>query len=337
MKKVQRLKRLCLPAFAFIAISLVFSGCVQVQFSSVFDRDGTAVHTLSVVVPRNLFEQAEQEGEIDAFDDISARAADAGLSASKIIADDTVTLRISTTRPDGEDAGAALNSLLNATGISESPGISAPFSGSFRQEGAAVGGNNFVLDMTIDGELLYDAAAATDIASGESRETVEENVDISYRVLVPGDLQDSTGQVIEPGVVEWNIDPNETITTQTETSAGDTSRTALFIMAAIASLIGVILVAALVGWILVRRPRLATSIGSAAGHFPRRTTLTSEGIWVADRVRQIVEPIWHRLAPERELPVRRDLLNADIEGSEDGADTEGDRPSTGVHRGGAGP
>ncbi len=277
MKAVRQLRFRSLLALVLLSTTFVFSGCVQIEFNSEFQRSGTAVHSLSVILPRDEYEAAAAAGKIAIFEEISASAAAAGLNASTIFTPTTVTLKVWVERPDGEDAGAALNSLLNATGINQSPGISAPFSGFFRQEGAAVGGNLFVLDMNIDGELLYDYVESTEAATGESRSQIEDNVSISYQVSVPGDLRDSTGDEITPGVIRWDIQPGETISTQTETSAGDTSRTALFILAGLASVIGVIFLAGLIGWILVRRPRLATSIGSAASHFPQRTTITQRG------------------------------------------------------------
>lgn len=320
-------------ALAFVLVSFMLSGCIQVEFSSVFEREGVAVHTLSVSVSREQFEAAEDRGETQVFTEISSRAADAGLTASRIITSDTVTLRISTERPDGEDSGAALNSLLNATGINQEPGISAPFSGAFRQEGAAVGGSKFILNMTIDGELLYNAAASTDIAAAESRDRIEENVSVRYVALVPGDLVSTTGQEIEPGLVRWDVAPDDSVSAVAETSAGDPSRTALFLVAAFALAIAAVSLAALIGWTLVRRPALATTIATAAAHFPRRTTLTHEGLWVSGRIRQVVERIWHRGAPERTTPVRHDLLENEPEGGGDGTDAEGDRPAAGVRGG----
>ncbi|CAN5533769.1 hypothetical protein BH23CHL2_BH23CHL2_16110 [soil metagenome] len=321
----------CLLALAFSFVALALTSCVQVEFRSDFERDGTSLHTLSVVVPRDMFEAAEDEGAAEAFNEISSRAADAGLTASRIITAETVTMRISTERPDGEDAGAALNNLLNATGINQDPGISAPFSGFFRQQTAAVGGSNFVLEMKIDGELLYDAAASTDIASEENRNRIEENLTIHYRVTVPGNVEDSTGVELEPGTLEWSVAPDAMVDARTVTSAGDSDRAALFVAAAIVSAVGVVVLAASVGWVLVRRPNLATSIATAASHFPRRTTITGEGLWVSRRVRRIVVRFWNRSAPHDDLPVRHDLLEMETEGGDDGADAEGDRPAAGVH------
>ena len=333
MSVVTHLNRRARLAFAFIALLVVASGCVRVEFTSEFQRSGPALHALSVVIPREEYDAADAAGQTAAFDEISSNAADAGLRASKIVTDESVTLRVSIERPDGEDAGAALNSLLNATGINQSPGISAPFSGYFRQEGAAVGGSNFVLNMSIDGPLLYDQVAASEPAAGEAREVVESEVSISYEVMVPGDLRDSTGELTPEGTVSWEIEPDETIFTQTEASAGAPGRAALFIIAAIISVAGVVVLAAIVGWILVRRPRLATSIASAASHFPRRTTITREGVWVSNRVRQIVERFWHRGAPHQEPPIQDELLASEpeTERADDGADTEGDRPAACIH------
>ena len=335
MKAGQQIRSRWKLALVSLATTLLISACVPVRFTSEFQRTGAAVHTLSVTFPRDAYESADAAGETTAWNEISSNAADAGMRASKTVDTDTVTLNVSIERPDGEDAGAALNSLLNVTGINPSPGISAPFSGYFRQEGAAIGGSNFVLDMTINGEQLYDAAAASEPAKGLSREIVEEEVPMIYEVTVPGTLLDSTGEETLRGTVRWDIEPDETVFTRTETSAGDTGRAALFIAAAIASATAVAVLAAIVGWVLVKRPRLATSIASSARHFPRRTTITSEGVWVTRHINQIVERFWNRVSPHNDTPVQHDLLDSESEPerSDDGADAERDRPPAGIRGG----
>ena len=111
---------------------MLISGCVQVEFSSVYQRVGTATHSLSITIPEAEYDQAEASGQLAAYDLIAENAESAGIQVDRFEDDDSVVIQVSVERPNGEDAGAALNSLLNATGINQSPGISAPFTGSFR-------------------------------------------------------------------------------------------------------------------------------------------------------------------------------------------------------------
>ncbi len=262
---------------------------------------------------------------------IAADATQAGLEAERIDSDEFVKFQISVDRPDGQDAGAALNSLLNATGLNSSPGISAPFQGSFEQQGAPVGGSNFVLNLTIDGPMLVEALSFPDLPAG-SVANDGEDIGLSYTAKMPGSLQETTGREIAEGVIFWQIDRTGITEADAESSAGDTSTVALFIVAGIASVLGVVILAASIGWLLARKPALASNIGQASRHFPRRTTITREGLWIAYRTRTLVDRIWNRAADNQKPPIQDDLLK-EPEEEEDGVDTKGDRPSAGVHGG----
>jgi hypothetical protein len=316
------------PELALIAVlTLLFSSCATVEFQSEYFRDGTGEHALVVVIPRDQFVASEAA----AFDEIATGAAAAGLVAERIDSPDAVTFRIREDPSEGDEAGARLNSLLNATGLNESPGISAPFQGTFQQEVAPVGGGTFELDLTIEGALLYDAIAALDVAAGTPRSELEAEIEISYQAIVPGDLESTTGTEVADDTLRWEVDARDVTSVQARTGAGDTGTAALFIAAAIASIAAAVVLAVFIGWMLVRRPRLASTISSAATHFPRRTTITREGVWVALRVRRYVERIWHRGAAEGSPPVRHDLMQSDREVDDDGPDAEGNRPAPGIH------
>jgi hypothetical protein len=308
------------------ALTLLFSGCVSVEFQSEYFRDGTGEHALVVTIPREQFEPSDAA----VVQEIAEGAAAAGLTAERVDRRDTVTFTIREERSEGVEAGARLNSLLNATGLNESPGISAPFQGTYQQGVAPVGGGTFDLDLTIEGPLLYDAIAALDAAEGTPRAELESEIDVTYQAIVPGDLKSTTGVRIADDTLRWEIEPRGTTIVRAETGAGGTGTAALFVAAAVVSIVGAVALAGLIGWVLVRRPRLAGAISSAAIHFPHRTTITREGLWVSWRVLRLVERIWRRGAAEGSPPVRHDLLQSDQSGDDDGADSEGNRPAPGV-------
>lgn len=318
----------------FAGFSLLFSGCVTIQFSSEFARDGTALHKVAVIIPRENFDEEAASEFLELWDQILVDASEVGLEPVRIGTAEDVTFQVSVARPDGSDAGAALNSLLNATGLNPSPGISAPFQGYYEQRGTPIGGTEFVLDMTVDGEQLVEALTAVEATRSLDPDFVDD-VELTYTASIPGVLNTTTADEASEDLLVWRIDKQGITDLDAESSAGRAERTALFIIAALISLAAVIVIGTVMGALLARRPALASSIGSAARYFPRRTTITDEGLWVAYRVRMLVERIWRTVAPYGETPVQHELLESAVEaeGEDDGTNAEGDRPAAGVRGG----
>lgn len=332
------LLRQCTRRLLWLAIAsgfaLLFSGCVNIQFSSEFNRDGTAYHTLAVIIPREEFDEAEASEFLALWDEILVSASEVGLEPVRTDTAESVTFQVSVQRPNGDDAGAALNSLLNATGLNPSPGIMAPFQGYYEQRGTPVGGTEFVLDMTVDGEQLVEALMSVEQTQGLDPSFVDD-VALTYQVSIPGSLNTTTADETTDEHLIWHIDKQGITELNAGSSAGRADRAALFIIAALISLAAVLVIGTIMGALLARRPALASSIGSAARYFPRRTTITDEGLWVAYRVRLLVERIWHTVAPHGETPVQHELLESAVEseGEDDGTNAEGDRPAAGVRGG----
>lgn len=194
-------------SLATVACVVLFAGCASVRFGSTFTEDGTATHTLEVTVPRasmNAQDLARVERQI-ADAEINARSA--GLTTARIDNPEMLGIRVINTTQDATDAGLALNSIFNTLANDSTTGPVAPFQGTFERVSEAVGGNSFELQLTVDGDLLY-AAAAT-VAPGHPQfatpDGVRELIQIQYAVTMPGEITDTNGGLDGEGSVVWTV------------------------------------------------------------------------------------------------------------------------------------
>lgn len=190
-----------------IAGVVLFAGCASVRFGSAFTEDGTATHTLEVTVPRASMTEQDLNRVERQIADAEMNARSGGLTTARIDNPDTIGIRVINTTHDATDAGLALNSIFNTLVIDESTGPVAPFQGTFERVSEAVGGNQFKLNMMVDGDLLY--AAAAKIAPGHPQFStpggVREVVQIEYLVTMPGEITETNGGRRGEGSVIWTI------------------------------------------------------------------------------------------------------------------------------------
>ncbi|MFW6075985.1 MAG: hypothetical protein ACOC9Y_10340, partial [Chloroflexota bacterium] len=111
--------------FVLVLPALLFAGCAEVEFRSVFERDGSGRHSFSVTFPREALEAAEEEGAETTIDMVREQSDEAGLRVERTLFNDQVELTITAQDAIPGEAGAALNNLLNSSGINANPGISA--------------------------------------------------------------------------------------------------------------------------------------------------------------------------------------------------------------------
>lgn len=297
-------------------LGLFLTACGEAEFSSTFERDESGEHSLAFTVPRPEFESAMERQEADAtLDLISNQAAEGGLRVERVLTQDHVTIRITTTDQTETETGAALNSLLNASGINANPGISAPFRGNFQRASGPVGGNRFVLDMTVDGPDLYNSidVLALRIRHEAPPEEVRENITITYVATFPGDVTETDGELIDDNVVRWAISADQQTSVYAESRLAGSGSAALFIAAGLVSLVAVMVLAVIVAILLNRRGRLATRLSAATAEFPRHIAITEEGVWVAHRIRRYVDRLHHRSNRERSESGRIDPEEAQEE------------------------
>jgi hypothetical protein len=186
---------------------MLFSGCASVRFGSNFTEDGTATHTLEVTVPRaSMTEQdiARVERQIA---DAEVKARSSGLTTARIDNPDLLGIRVINTTQDATNAGLALNSIFNTLSLNSDSAPVAPFHGTFERVSEAVGGTSFKLELTVDGDLLYVAAA--NVAPGHPQfstaDGVREVVKIEYVLTMPGEITETNGGLRGEGGVVWTI------------------------------------------------------------------------------------------------------------------------------------
>lgn len=251
---VRAIARLSVAAVAGVVL---FAGCASVRFGSTFDEDGTASHTLEVTVPRSSMNEQDLARVERQIADAEMNARSGGLTTARIDNPDSIGIRVINTTQDATDAGLALNSIFNTLVTDTSSGPLAPFQGTFNQVSEAVGGNSFALDLTVDGDLLY--AAAANVAPGDPQfstpEGVREVVQIEYRVTMPGEITSTNGGRRGEGSVVWTI-PLEGPTQLEARSTVGKDTPWLWTMLAIAGALALVAVTAGMVWsILLHRRR----------------------------------------------------------------------------------
>lgn len=192
---------------SFLACVLLFGGCASVRFGSTFSEEGTASHTLEVTVPRASMNEQDIARVERQIADAEMNARSGGLTTARIDNPDSIGIRVINTTQDATDVGLALNSIFNTLVIDTNRGPVAPFQGTFERVSEAVGGTSFELNLTVDGDLLY--AAAANVAPGHPQfstpEGVREVVQIEYRVTMPGEITSTNGGRRGDGSAFWII------------------------------------------------------------------------------------------------------------------------------------
>ncbi|CAN5828143.1 hypothetical protein BH20CHL1_BH20CHL1_01150 [soil metagenome] len=268
--------------FSLLIVAVLFSACVDVEIGSEYRLDGSATHSIQIVISQDPDERVTP-GQIAGFlSDLEQQALDAGLEFTRNEGRGATTVRITGTTSDGQDAGASINGLINATGLNTSPGVTAPFRGTFTRGTGAVGGTAYILDLSVDGQLLFAslASAVTDDQEAALRETLT----MHYSATLPGDITETTGEQLNDSTVRWEIPPDTETQLQATSRTGGSGSAALFIVLGVAAIVAGILIAAGLGWYFARRKRLTNALGGALHRLPGQRTITTEGAWVAARI-----------------------------------------------------
>jgi hypothetical protein len=235
----------------------IFSGCATVRFSSTFTESGDATHTLELTIPRsNLTEQDLSRVERQLADaEKDARAG--GLTTARIDNPELIGIRVINTTQDATDAGLALNSIFNTLIVDETTGPVAPFQGTFQRVSEPVGGNAFELKMTVDGDILYSAAAkiAPSHPQFSTPEGVREVVSIEYMVTMPGHIVETNGGRQGSGSVIWTIPLQGPTELEARSTVGKDTPWLWTILAIVASLAVVVVTTTLIWKLLTARSR----------------------------------------------------------------------------------
>lgn len=318
---------------SIVACIVLFAGCASVSFGSQFNEDGSATHTLEVTIPRasmNELDLARVERQI-ADAEINARAG--GLTTARIDNPETIGIRVINTTQDATDAGLALSSIFNTLVVDETTGPVAPFQGTFERVSDAVGGSSFKLELMVDGDLLY--AAAAKVAPGHPQFStaagVRELVQIEYIVTMPGEVTVTNGGRRGTGTVAWTIPLQAQTQLEARSTVGKDTPWLWTILAIIAALAVVAVSAALVWTILLGSRRASRMRATFSPHrtthpdyapadaLPPPRSLTDVRTSLSTMVRRVLQG--ERL-DMRHPRVRRHSVQ--VEDRSRGADTEGD-------------
>jgi hypothetical protein len=223
-------------------------------------EDGTATHTLTILFQRAGIGDVDArrlERQIEAAEE---RALANGYTARRIETSTTTGLRVSGTTRDVLDTGSALNGIYNSV-VRDATGPIAPFSGSFDRESSAIGGTEFVLDLTVDTDLLFRSVQEMGPGNRQlaTREGVEEVVTFSYTASMPGQLRTTDGAIVGEGVTRWTIPLDSTATMRASSNVGRDSPWALIALVTVGALLIVAAVSSAIAWLLLRRHRRGRS------------------------------------------------------------------------------
>jgi hypothetical protein len=279
-----------------VLIASLLSACVDIELSSEYHIDGTASHAVRIQVAYVPTDREDVDNMEAILADLEERTINAGLEYERSDEPGVVTIQISGTTSEGEEAGAALNSLLNATGLNASPGVTAPFRGTFEREAGAVGGSSYTLDLSVDGALLFESVVIERVNSDPSLQ--RESVSMFYVASFPGDVTETSGEELDDRTVRWEIPFDGTTELTATARTGGAGSAALFIIVGVAALIVIIAIAAGLAWYFSRRKRLSMTLGGAIHRIPGQQTVTSEGIWVARKINEFT----YRLGRNRREP-----------------------------------
>lgn len=267
---------------SLLILTLLFSACVDVEIGSEYLLDGSATHSIQIAISPEPDDQVSRLEITSFLDGLERQATNAGLEFMRSQEQGVTTVRITGTTSDGQDAGASINGLINATGLNATPGVTAPFRGTFTRETGAVGGTDYILDLTVDGRLLVDSLPVS--ITDEQEAALRDALTIRYVATLPGDITETTGESVNDSTVRWEIPPNAETQLQATSRTGGSGSAALFIVLGVVAIIAVILIAAGLGWYFARRKRLANALGGPLHRLPGQQTITTEGAWVAARI-----------------------------------------------------
>lgn len=262
--------------------SVLLSACIDIEVRSEYRLDGTASHVIQIEIAYVPADSTEHEDIESILTNLEQQITETGMDYERIDAPGLTTVRISGSTGEGQEAGASLNGMLNATGLNATPGVTAPFRGTFGSETGAIGGSAYTLDLVVDGELLFNNIVID--RTGRDDEAHREAVSMTYVATLPGTISDTNGTQIDDDTVRWDV-PFDAVTELKATSrTGSTGSAVLFIIVGVAAAIVILGIALVLGRFFAGRQRMPTVLGSGIHRLPGQQTITREGVWVARKI-----------------------------------------------------
>ena len=208
--------KLTLRSLLLLAAGLLITGCVTMTAESDINEDLSGTHALTVTMDTEfLNSMGEEFSAEEAQEEITPEDVPEGYTVEPIEGENLVGAKISTTVEDSEPLGDVLNDLFNA-GTTDGELIE-PFSGTLEKDG-----NEYRLNVTVDGNALSQSTAEEMQGSEDMGITMEELLEMTYSIKLPGELQETNGEELPDGRIQWTLPVDGTLemTAVSETEGG---------------------------------------------------------------------------------------------------------------------
>lgn len=230
-----------------LGIALLTSSCVTLTAESEINEDLSGTHTLTVTIDRSALESLGEEfNPDDVQEQMQPESVPEGYEVEVIDTPDEVGSRISTTVDDSGPLGDVLNDLFNA-GETEGEPVD-PFSGTLDRDG-----DTYRLSVTVDGDLLAQSGE-DDLGGDDSGFDMDQILDMTYTIFLPGELLSTNGTELEDGRIQWELPTSGMLEmTAVSETEGDSNLWLWLLVAGVAALVLIGLAAIIVLVIVSRR------------------------------------------------------------------------------------
>ena len=245
-----------------LAVLLTLSGCVTMEMESAFDEDGGATHSMAITIDMSELGDLGDLGEGDPFenfDEAEDEANEQGYRVERIEEGDVVGVRIIQDVDDASNLADQLNGMFNA-GAAEGEDVS-PFSGAFEKDG-----DDYRIDLTVDGSALTDTAGEDLGDTGELGLSLDTIFEFTYTATLPGEVDEdeTNGSVGSDGTVTWDLPLEGSATLTAASSTGSGSSNLVLILVVIGILVLGLIALAAVGFFIFMNRRGATPAPATA-------------------------------------------------------------------------
>jgi hypothetical protein len=261
---IHRVTRLLRAATLCLLLGAVLSGCATVTATSTFEINGDATHSLALVIPIDSITEADMPRFRRALDDAEERASEDGLDVQHVETPTQLGVHISSSTREASNAPAALNSLVNSLLGTPDTGPIVLFQGTYERTNPAVGGNEFSLSMTVDGDAIR-AAFDQVLPAASLQLAPQETVSISYSATMPGKIRDTNGERINESTVRWAIPLQGATTMEATSSVGKNTPWAWLVLTVIAAIGGVAIITLIATRLLIERRRALRELAPRNG------------------------------------------------------------------------
>lgn len=259
VRQFVRLRAGALRLAALLALGLVISSCVTLTAESEINDDLSGTHTLTVTMDRSALESLGEEfNPDDVQEEITPDNVPEGYEVEVIDTEDEVGSRISTTVEDSSQLGDVLNDLFNA-GDPEAERVE-PFSGTLERDG-----NTYRMNVTVDGDVLAQSGE-DDVGGEDAGFDMDQILDMTYTISLPGEIQETTGTELEDGRIQWELPTSGVLDMTAVSETESDSNLLLWLAVGGVGLLVLIGLAALIILVVLaqRKPAPATAAPPAA-------------------------------------------------------------------------